>query len=39
MTLACQPVRVATGFDEEGKPVFDGGKRLVGDPDAHFGAA
>jgi hypothetical protein len=39
MTLTCQPVRVATGFDEESMSVFDGGKRLVGDPDAMFGAA
>jgi hypothetical protein len=29
MTLTCQPVRVATGFDEESMPVFDGRKRLV----------
>jgi len=29
MTLTYQPVRVATGFDEESMPVFDGGKRLV----------
>jgi hypothetical protein len=39
MTLTCQPMRVVTGFDEEGMPVFDGEKRLVGDPDAMYGAA
>jgi hypothetical protein len=29
MTLALQPVRVATGFDEEGMMVLDEGQRLV----------
>ena len=29
MSLSLQPVRVATGFDEEGMLVFDGDQRLV----------
>ncbi len=29
MTLALQPVRVATGFDEEGMLVLDEGQRLL----------
>jgi hypothetical protein len=29
MTLTFQPVRVATGFDEEGMMVLDGEQRLV----------
>ena len=29
MTLTLQPVRVATGFDEEGMLVFDRERRLV----------
>ncbi len=29
MTLIFQPVRVGTGFDEEGLLVFDEGRRLV----------
>ena len=29
MTLALQPMRVATGFDEEGMMVLDEGQRLV----------
>jgi hypothetical protein len=29
MTLTLQPVRVATGFDEEGMMVLDGEQRLV----------
>jgi hypothetical protein len=29
MTLTLQPIRVATGFDEEGMMVLDGKQRLV----------
>jgi hypothetical protein len=29
MSLTLQPIRVATGFDEEGMMVLDGGQRLV----------
>jgi hypothetical protein len=29
MTLSIEPIRVATGFDEEGMMVIDGEKRLV----------
>ncbi len=29
MTLSVEPMRVATGFDEEGMLVLDGAKRLV----------
>ncbi len=29
MTLSVEPIRVATGFDEEGMMVLDGEKRLV----------
>jgi hypothetical protein len=29
MSLSLQPVRVATGFDEDGMLVFDGAQRLV----------
>jgi hypothetical protein len=29
MTFTLQPVRVATGFNEEGMLVFNGGQRLI----------
>jgi hypothetical protein len=29
MTLSVEPIRVATGYDEEGMMVLDGEKRLV----------
>ena len=29
MTLTLQPMRVATGFDEEGMMILDGEQRLV----------
>ncbi len=29
MTLTLQPIRVATGFDEEGMMILDGEQRLV----------